>query len=276
MPFSLPHPAPLQSGRLLARWDRFIAEVALDKGGQTVRAHCVNPGRMEGLVEAGRRVWLLPAPDTPAGRKRKLRYTLELIEDRAPTGEMVITGANTQAPNRFVAAALAAKAIDGLRRYSGLRAEVRDGSSRIDFLLEGKTPHFVEVKNSHIHYPDGRSYFPDTVSDRAAGHMRHLAHRAKDARCTVLFVVQRPGKVRSLRPSRLHDPTFAAACGEAAAAGVRFRAIQVLPDVEGYHLGPSIPVDLSDYDADAHIPWRDAGRVLAGWKRSPRRAKAKA
>ena len=222
----VPHGAPLLPGRLVARWDRFIAEVRLDDENRTVRAHCVNPGRMEGLVIPGSRVWLTPAPE---GSKRKLRYTWTLMEH---AGRVV--GVDTTAPNRIVESALAAKAIPGLRRYRALHREVkRDDGSRVDFLLEGATPHAVEVKNCHLVYPDGRAYFPDTVSERATRHVQHLAEASeRGERATVLFVVQRPEPIRAVRPSMLHDPALADACRAAAEAGVRFRALQRKPQQE--------------------------------------------
>ena len=39
---------PLVPGRLVRRWNRFLAEVTLETG-ETVRAHCPNPGSMIGL-----------------------------------------------------------------------------------------------------------------------------------------------------------------------------------------------------------------------------------
>ena len=117
MLFRLPHPTPLIEGRLVARYDRFIAEVRLADG-KTVRAHCVNPGRMEGVVEAGRRVWLRYVPS----KTRKLAYTWELVEDHDEDGKMVLTGADTSAPNRIIGAALSTRAIPGFRRYRALRA----------------------------------------------------------------------------------------------------------------------------------------------------------
>lgn len=263
-----PHPVPLLEGTLVERWDRFIAEIALTDG-SVVRAHCVNPGRMEGLLVRGSRVWLTPAP---AGSKRKLRYTWTLMEHE---GEIV--GVDTAAPNRIVESALRAKAIPGLRRYRELKREVTQADgSRVDFVLEGKATHRVEVKNCHLVYPDGYAYFPDTVSERARRHVDHLAAAVRDGeKATVLFVVQRPEPVRAVRPSRLHDPALADACVRASDAGVRFQAVQVRPTIESYDITRTLPVDLKPYDPAPQIPWRDHGRELGGWRRSKRPARKK-
>lgn len=255
----IPHRLPLQEGRLLARYDRFIAEV--DLGGRVVEAHCVNPGRMEGLVRRGVRAWVSEAP---AGSRRRLRFTLEILEV-----DGVFVGANTVEPNRLVEWLLRERAVPGLRRYRSLRREVAyGGHSRIDFLLEtGPTEHLVEVKNCHLVYPDGGAYFPDSVSARAAGHLAALAREvAAGRRATVLFVLQR-NDGRVLRPSRLHDPAFARAAGDAARAGVRFRALQFEPRPEGFRCLGSLPVDLRPYDPQRLAAYREALRDCSGWRR---------
>ncbi|MEM9193964.1 MAG: sugar fermentation stimulation protein SfsA, partial [Myxococcota bacterium] len=100
----IPHPRRLVAGALVGRYDRFVADVRLADG-RVVHAHCVNPGRMEGLVRPGCRVWLSPVPKA---NRRKLRYTWELTED-----DGFIVGANTGAPNRIVEAVLARRVLPG-------------------------------------------------------------------------------------------------------------------------------------------------------------------
>jgi sugar fermentation stimulation protein A len=256
----IPHERPLQPCRFLARYDRFVADVALADG-RTVSAHCVNPGRMEGLVQPGARAWVSPAP---AGSKRKLRYTLELLE---LDGRII--GANTQVPNRIAETLIRARMIPGLKRWRSVEREVRYGErSRIDLLLRGATSdHLVEVKNCHLVYPDRRAYFPDSVSERAAHHLHALAAEVAAGRqATVLFVIQRTD-ARSLRPSRLHDPVFADAAATASHAGVRFRAITVEPSPAGYTFLRAIPVDLGAYAPQTLEAYREALMPHSGWKR---------
>lgn len=261
----IPHPRPLLRGRLVDRYERFIAEIELDSG-ERIRAHCVNPGRMEGLVAPGVRTWVWAVePES----KRKLRYTWELVEDH----DGLIIGANTVVANRIAGELLAARVLPGLRRYRALRSEVAYGErSRVDFLLDGRRPHYVEVKNSHLRYPDGRGYFPDAVSARAKHHLLALREVvAGGAKATVLFVSQRPD-VRAIRPSIVHDPEFASAAREVAAAGVRFRAVAVRATPEAYEVLREVPVDVSSYATDAHVRWREQGLLRSGWRRDPRRA----
>jgi sugar fermentation stimulation protein A len=264
----IPHERPLLECRFLARYDRFIASVEL--AGDVVDAHCVNPGRMEGLVRPGSRAWVSAAPP---GSKRKLRYTLEILEI---DGRHV--GANTVVPNRLAETLLRAGRVPGLKRFRSLRREVRYGdSSRIDLLLEqGGREHYVEVKNCHLVYPDGGAYFPDSVSARAAGHLQELTAVARRGdRATVLFVLQR-GDGRFLRPSRLHDPAFAAAASAAAAAGVRFRAVQVDPTPAGFRFLGSLPVRVGPYDPEPLAAYREALAPHSGWQRRGARASGRA
>lgn len=259
MSLLIPHLQPLQPARFVQRFDRFIADVELEDGA-VVSAHCVNPGRMEGLVRPGVRAWVSPAPE---GSKRKLRWTLELVEIEGRT-----VGANTVVPNRIAETLVRERQVPGLKRWRNLRREVPYGDgSRIDLLLEGATDHLVEVKNCHLVYPDRRAYFPDSVSARAAKHLWELAREVEAGRrATVLFVLQRTDGV-ALRPSRLHDPDFADAAEAAAAAGVRFRAARVEPTPEGYRFQRMIPVDLAPYDHEALGDFRDALTPYSGWKR---------
>ena len=260
----IPHNQPLQAARFLQRYDRFIADVELEDG-RIVSAHCVNPGRMEGLVRPGGPVWVSPAPE---GSKRKLLWTLELMEI-----EGRVVGANTIVPNRIAEALVRARVIPGLRRWRRLEREVPYGEgSRIDLMLRGARDHLVEVKNCHLVYPDRRAYFPDSVSARAAKHLLELTGEVREGRrATVLFILQRTDG-RSLRPSQLHDPAFAAAAREAGQAGVRFRAARIEPTPEGFRFQRTIPVDLSPYDETPLREFRDQLTPWSGWRR---RGKAK-
>lgn len=178
-------PTPLRRGRLVRRYKRFFADVDLDDGG-LVTAHVPNPGAMLGLKEAGQVVWL-SSNDDP---KRKLRYTLEMVEaDGAPVG------VNTLNPNRLAEEAIRAGAVPELAGYPALRREVPyEGDSRIDILLGGddRPPAWVEVKNCHFRREPGLAEFPDCVTVRGVKHLNALKRRVEAGeRAVMLFVVQR-------------------------------------------------------------------------------------
>lgn len=246
----------LHQGRLVRRYERFIAEVRLERG--VVNAHCVNPGRMEGMVVPGARVWLSEAPG------RHLPWTLELIELE---GRLV--GANTSLPNKLVGEVLRRGLLPGLEEATGVHAErVFGRGHRVDFLLEHpRGDHYVEVKNCHLVYPDLCGYFPDSVSERATGHVEALTRLVKKGlAATVVFTLLRDD-AQLLRPSALHDPAFASAMRRGVKAGLRARAVRLVPTLEGIVFDGEVPVDVSGSDVKLTRSWSAAYDSTSGWVR---------
>lgn len=249
-------PTKLHEGRLVRRYERFIAEVKLRSG--VVRAHCVNPGRMEGMVQPGARVWLSEAPG------RALPWTWELMEL-----DGVLIGANTALPNRLAGEVLRRGLLPGLDDATEVLAErVFGRGHRVDFLLHGpKGAHYVEVKNCHLVYPDRCGYFPDSVSERATAHVNALSRLVKKGHAaTVLFTLQRED-VERLRPSALHDPAFARAVRAAVKQGLQVRAVRLLPSLEGVAFDAEVPVDVERYDVEQTRAWCSAYDATSGWER---------
>jgi sugar fermentation stimulation protein A len=213
----------LQRGRLLQRYKRFLADVALDSG-ETVTASCPNTGSMLGLAQPGARVWLSRS-DSPT---RKYAHTWEMVETDLGSGPSLV-GINTGHPNRLVAEAIAAKSIKQLAGYATLRREVEYGeASRIDILLEDerKGRCYVEVKNVHMMRESGLAEFPDCVTERGAKHLRELAAMAAEGhRAVMLFLIQRIDARRFALAGDL-DPGYAAAFRLATAAGVEALAFR--------------------------------------------------
>lgn len=208
---------PLVKGRLVKRYKRFLADVILD-GGETITAHCANPGSMLGLAEPGMTVWLSRS-DNP---KRKLKYSWELVEVDLGQGPALV-GINTAHPNKLVEEAILAGRITELSGYDGLRREVKYGrNSRIDILLEhaGRPPCYVEVKNVHLMREAGLAEFPDSVTARGAKHLVELADMAAaGARAAMVFLVQRADADR-FGLARDIDPAYGSAFDAARAANV--------------------------------------------------------
>src|ERR1700676_1615467 len=120
--------APLIPATLIRRYKRFLADVALPSG-ETVTAHCANPGSMIGLAAPGAPVWLSKS-DNP---RRKLAHSWELVEVDLGAGRE-FAGVNTAHPNLLVAEAIRLGAIPELCGYQSVRREVKYGAnSRIDF-----------------------------------------------------------------------------------------------------------------------------------------------
>jgi sugar fermentation stimulation protein A len=227
-------PSPLARGRLVQRYKRFFADVALDDG-REITAHCPNPGAMLGLNTPGLTAWVSRSDDP----KRKLAHTLELVE--ADGG---LVGINTMHPNRLVAEALAADAIPELTGYATHRREVRYGTnSRVDFLLEApdRPRAWLEVKNCHLMRSPGLAEFPDCVAARSSKHLRELeATVAEGDRAVVLFVVQRTD-CRTFAACHELDPAFARGLDQAADAGVEVLIYACDITTENVRLSHDIP-----------------------------------
>mgnify|MGYP003700877885 CR=1 FL=1 len=208
-------PAPLIPGRLERRYKRFLSDIRLDDG-REITAHCANPGSMLGLATPGARVWLSPA-DNP---KRKLRWSWELVEVPGDAGAALV-GINTGRANALVAEALAAGQIPEVADHHGLRREVRYGAgSRVDFLLEGERPCYLEVKSVTLKRRPGLAEFPDAVTARGTRHLAELAAMVREGhRAVLLFLVQR-GDCERVAVAEDIDPAYAAAFAEARATGV--------------------------------------------------------
>jgi sugar fermentation stimulation protein A len=214
-------PSPLERGRLVRRYKRFLADVTLDTG-RAVTASCANTGSMLGLSTPGSTVWLSHS-DSPT---RKYAYTWEMVETDLGQGPSLV-GINTSHPNRLVAEAIAAGRVKKLAGYPSLRREVKYGAaSRIDILLEDakKGRCYVEVKNVHLMRHAGLAEFPDSVTARGVKHLRELSQMvAEGHRAVMLYLIQRTDAKRFALAGDI-DPAYSEAFREARAAGVEAMA----------------------------------------------------
>ena len=226
---------PLIRGRLLRRYKRFFADVALDTGAVVI-AHCPNPGAMLGLAEPGAEVWVWRNDDP----RRTLRYSWELV---FMGGGLV--GINATRPNRLAEEAILAGKVPELDGYPGLRREVRYGEhSRVDLVLGHGTDHvcYVEVKNVHLLRKPGLAEFPDSVTARGTRHLAELARLAAEGtRAAVMFVIQREDCHRFSVAADI-DPVFAAAWQDATAAGVETLSYGCALSTEEIVLDKALPV----------------------------------
>ena len=229
-------PAPLLEGRLLRRYQRFLADVDTPAG--IVTAHCPNTGAMQGCAEPGMRVWLSPATN-PA---RKLAWTWELVE--ALPG--VVVGMHTGRSNALVREAIEAGRVPELAGYATIRPEVKYGEgSRIDLLLTapGRPDCYVEVKNVTAAVAGRIGYFPDAVTTRGTKHLREMsAMVAAGHRAVLVFCVQR-GDVDCVRPADHIDPVYARTLREALAAGVEVIALGARVSPAGIELERRLAVE---------------------------------
>lgn len=220
-PDRMPFDPPLRSGRLIQRYKRFLADVTLDSG-ETVTAHCANPGAMLGLTAPGNRVWL-SISNNPA---RKLKYSWEIVEADFGAGPQC-AGINTAMPNRLVMDAIRAGFFAEFSAYPSMRSEVKYGvNSRVDILLEGEglPDCYVEVKNVHLMRAPGLAEFPDCVTARGAKHLAELSNMvAAGHRAVMVYLIQMEADRFQLAADL--DPAYAKAFAKAKRAGVEAIAL---------------------------------------------------
>ena len=230
---------PLERGRLIRRYKRFLADVVTDAGDELC-IHCPNTGSMLNCMGEGARVWFQRNSDP----KRKLPGTWELVE--TPQGRLACV--NTARANRLVEEALLAGVIGELNGFTALKREVAYGleNSRVDFRLDYPTgPAFVEVKSVTLGFADTAvAAFPDAVTDRGARHLRELAVLARQGlRAVQLYCVNLTG-IEAVRPAGEIDPRYAAALRDAVEAGVEVLAYGVELSPEEIRLIRPLPVIL--------------------------------
>lgn len=233
---------PLQSGVLLRRYKRFLADVELADG-RILTLHCPNTGSMLGCCEPASRVWFVDS----GSASRKYPFTWELVE--TAEGDWICI--NTARANGLVAEAIDNRVIVELQGYSRLRREVRYGqeASRIDLYLDNpEHPEqpgcFVEVKNVTLREAGGLGYFPDAVSLRGQKHLRELMHMVQEGqRAVLMFCVAHTG-IERVRPADHIDPAYGRLLREAAAAGVEVMAYRAAISPEEIRLTQRIPVEL--------------------------------
>jgi len=225
-------PAPLIEGRLLRRYQRFLADVEL-KDGRVVTAHTPNTGSMKQCAVPGHEV-LISESDNPG---RKLKYTLELIR---VNGHWVDT--HTHRTNRVVEEGMRNGSIGELDGFA-LRPEYRYGGSRIDFYLEKQMEKvLVEVKNVTLCCEPGVACFPDAVTTRGQKHLRELlAARQQGYRSVIFFLVQR-GEAESFAPADEIDPEYGRLLRAVAAEGVEVLAYKSVVTSGENRIGERIPV----------------------------------
>ncbi len=210
---------PLEEGRLLRRYKRFLADIE-SAAGERLTIHCPNTGSMLNCLSEGARIWFSRSADP----RRKLPGTWEIGE--TPHGRLALI--NTARANALVEEALRAGVISELNGFTDLKREVAYGRerSRIDFRLEySDGPAYLEVKSVTLGFAeDPVAAFPDAHTERGAKHLRELAALAREGiRAVQLYCVNLSG-MQAVRPAAEIDPAYAAALREAASAGVEVLA----------------------------------------------------
>jgi sugar fermentation stimulation protein A len=173
----------LISGLYIKRYKRFFVDVKINN--KIITAHCPNTGSMYGLLKAGNKVWVSKSNNP----KRKLKYTLEIIEDNKSK-----VGVNTHFANKIVLHALRNKLIKEFKNISVIKPETKFGkNSRFDFLIINKKNRtFIEVKNVTLSRKKGFAEFPDAITTRGLKHINELVKASKkNYKIFILYLIQR-------------------------------------------------------------------------------------
>ncbi len=228
---------PLEEGRLLQRYKRFLADIeTLD--GEHLTIHCPNTGSMRNCMSEGGRIWFSRSNDP----KRKLPGTWELSE--TPQGRLACI--NTARANALVEEALQAGVISELAGFTSFKREVPFGreSSRVDFCLQYSSgPAYVEVKSVTLGFADSSlTAFPDAVTARGSKHLRELTRLAEQGVRAVQLYCVNLSAIDEVRAAAEIDPVYAAALAQAKDAGVEVLAYGCRLSVQGIHLERPLPV----------------------------------
>ena len=173
----------LISGLFVKRYKRFFVDIKINN--QIITAHCPNTGSMYGLLKRGNKVWVSKSNNP----NRKLKYTLEIIEDQKAK-----VGVNTHSTNKIVHHALNNNLIKELKNSLEIKPETKFGkNTRFDFLVINKNfKAFVEVKNVTLSRNKKKAEFPDAVTSRGLKHINELINASKKGyKIFILYLVQR-------------------------------------------------------------------------------------
>jgi len=196
----------LISGLFVKRYKRFFVDIKIKN--KIITAHCPNTGSMYGLLKRGNKVWI-SISDNP---NRKLKYTLELIEDNKNK-----VGVNTHSTNKIVHHALINKYIKEFNNISDIKPETKFGiNTRFDFLIVNKNKKiFIEVKNVTLSRKKGIAEFPDAITTRGLKHIEELIKAGKkNYKIYILFLIQRDD-CKTFTIAKDIDPNYSNALNKA-------------------------------------------------------------
>ena len=193
-------------GLLIKRYKRFFADVRVNN--QILTVHCPNTGSMHGLLDEGNKVWISKSNNL----KRKLKYTLEIIEVKKTK-----VGINTHSTNKIVHNALQNNLIKEFNDNVDIKPETKFGANtRFDFLVSSKNyQSFIEVKNVTLSRKRNLAEFPDAETLRGLKHIRELIKASKKKfKVYILFVIQR-NDCNAFSIAKDIDPNYANALSKA-------------------------------------------------------------
>jgi len=210
-------------GTFIERINRFLAQVKI--GNSIHYAHIHDPGRLSELLYKGNRIMLKRYPHK--GRKTEWEVIAARYKDR-----WIFT--NSKFHRALSERILRDENISPLGKIEELKAEVKIGNSRIDYLLikNGKRI-WVEVKGCTLE-KDGVALFPDAPTERGRRHIEELHTLIKKGDYASLLILVFHKNVRCFSPNRQMDERFAEAYDEARKDGLLVYPVKL--EYDGKHI----------------------------------------
>ena len=187
-------------GLFIKRYKRFFVDAKINN--KIITTHCPNTGSMYGLLKKGNKVWISKSNNP----NRKLKYTLEIIEDNFSK-----VGINTHSTNKIVLHALQNNLIDEFNGIVDIKPETKFGlNTRFDFLVTNKKyKAFIEVKNVTLSRKKSLAEFPDAVTARGLKHINELLKASKkNYKIFIIYLIQRED-CKSFTIAKDIDPNYA-------------------------------------------------------------------
>lgn len=223
-----------KTGVFIDRPNRFIGNIKVEN--DVIKCHIHDSGRIKELLYFGNKVGLKKAKNKA---KRKTEWDLICAKTPEKDEDILLNSAY----HRYISEKfLKDSEISPFGKIDKLRAEVKNGDSRLDYLLmKGEEKIWVEVKGVSL-VVDKIAMFPDAPSVRAQKHLKELMSlKEKGDRAAVLLLVFR--KADKFRPRHETDINFSELFYEAKKKGVEIYPIQFeLKDGDIYYIDNKIEI----------------------------------
>ena len=172
---------------------------------------------------------------------RKLKYTLEIIEDKNSK-----VGVNTHSTNKIVHHALTNNLIDEFDNISEIKPEIKFGlNTRFDFLVSNeKKKSLIEVKNVTLSREKAIAEFPDAVTTRGLKHINELLKASKkNYKIFILYLIQRDD-CKSFTIAKDIDPDYAEALTKAVKNKLKILCYDCKFSLKGIKLNNKIKIKI--------------------------------
>ena len=224
----------LQRGSFIDRPNRFIAEIEID--GKIEKCHVHDSGRIRELLFPKNSIGIKKAKNS---ENRKTAYDVISAITSEKDEDILINSAY----HRYISENLLKDfEISPFGEVTSIKAEVKNGDSRLDYLLtKGNEKIWVEVKGVSLS-EDRIAKFPDAPSTRAQKHLKELMKLKESGdRSAVLLLVFRNSDY--FRPKFETDKEFAKLFYEAMEKGVEIYPVQfLLKDGDIYFIDKEIKI----------------------------------